>query len=652
MEEKEAILTIENLRVEFTGPAVDALSFSLYPGEVTALVGESGSGKSVTALSLMGLLPQTANLTSGKAFFHGKNLFDLQGEAWNEVRGKGIAMIFQEPMTALNPVLTIGTQIGEAIRAHEKQTDAEVERRCVELLEEVGIPEACQRLKEYPHQFSGGMRQRVMIAIALACNPEILIADEPTTALDVTVQAQIMELLDELRRRHKMSVLLITHNLALAKERADRILVMYAGRLVESASREVLFSAPRHPYTRLLLRSIPAVEARGKPLLSIAGQVPAPSDVLPGCRFAPRCPFVMEECQKAQPPMREENGHCFACIQDALAFLAKRNPPQREGEEHAICLRVQGLAVHFPVKGGFFGHSKQVVHAVDNVDLELRRGETLALVGESGCGKTTVGKALVRLVEPTRGEILLGDTNLAHCSSRTMREMRRHIQMIFQDPYSSLDPRLTVGEILGEGLDSYGIATGKARLPRLKELLQLVGLPENSLERYPHQFSGGQRQRIGLARGLALYPEVLICDECTSALDVSVQAQVLNLLKELQAQLSLSLLFITHDLGVVGYLADRIAVMYLGEIVEEGTAKEILDEPAHPYTKALLSAAPQLNGNANRVALRGEPPSPVNPPSGCRFAPRCPYADNCPDASGKIWKHLTDTHRVRCGGGR
>ena len=631
--------------------AVNDVSFSVYPGEMLALVGESGSGKSVTALSLMGLLPEaTSIIEGGRAFFNDQNI--LEPHAIETVRGKEIAMIFQEPMTALNPVLTIGWQLTEGLKQHGQLSGVQCHEKAVALLRRVGIPEPEERLKDYPHNLSGGMRQRVMIAMALACNPVLLIADEPTTALDVTVQAQIMELLADLRREYKMAVLLITHNLALVREQADRVAVMYAGEIVEEAAGKELFASPKHPYTRLLLNAIPSVSARGRLLSAIAGQVPAPAEQLPGCRFAPRCPYADEACVAGKPKKVElTRNHSVRCVhlQKVFAGVSEDAREPEASSERKRLLEVQGLKVWFPVKAGFFARTRGYVHAVDGVDLQLSAGETLALVGESGCGKTTVGKALIRLVKPTEGRVLLDGVDLASLPEKQMPPYRRRIQMIFQDPFGSLDPRLMVGESIAEGMDVQHIAE-REKQARLKELLEKVGLPLSSLTRYPHQFSGGQRQRIGLARALAVQPEIIVCDECTSALDVSVQAQILNLLKLLQGMMKLSYLFITHDLSVVSYIADRVAVMYLGRIVEEGSVQDVLLHPAHPYSQALIASAPRMEAEASEGCprLSGELPSPINPPSGCAFHPRCPFATVECSRTMPVLQTVGPGHRCAC----
>ena len=654
------LIDVKNLCIDFKQGnrllrAVDHCSFSIAPGEMLALVGESGSGKSVTALSLMGLLPRPAGIVSeGNVLFQGKELLSLPEEELNALRGNRISMIFQEPMTALNPVLTVGWQVAEILRQHTELSKASCEAEAISLLEKVGIPDAARRAQEYQHQMSGGMRQRVMIAMALACKPDFIIADEPTTALDVTVQAQIMELLDSLRRETGTAILLITHNLALVRQKADRVAVMYAGTIVECAPCEELFRSPSHPYTRLLLASIPSAASRGIPLQTIAGQVPAPGTHLPGCRFQPRCPYAGPECEREAPSCTNIGNdalphlvHCHRSPLPPMAISNERHSQEETQEAPLPLLRIENLHLHFPVRTSLFG--KPVwLKAVNDVSLTLRRGESLALVGESGCGKTTLGRSIIRLLQPTSGSIFLDTSpNLATLSEKELKPYRRRMAMVFQDPFSSLDPRMMVEDTIAEGLDAYGLHQ-KDRRRYLEELSAKVGLSPDFLKRYPHQFSGGQRQRIGLARALALQPELVICDECTSALDVSVQAQILNLLIELKHTLGLSYLFITHDLSVVSYIADRIAIMYLGQIVEEGTASEILGHAAHPYTQCLLASAPTIEGTApSSPAIQGELPSPLSPPEGCPFHPRCPHAD---EACRQMppWHNLSSTHRCRC----
>ncbi|MBP5639598.1 MAG: ABC transporter ATP-binding protein [Victivallales bacterium] len=633
--ESRTILDVRNLTVGFRHGdgivrAVEDVSFSLGRGEMLALVGESGSGKSVSSLAIMGLLQEdTAVIEGGSIRFCGRELTTLDPEERRQLRGKRMAMIFQEPMTALNPVLTIGWQISEVLREHENMTQAQAHAATIELLGQVGIPSAELRYNSYPHQLSGGMRQRVMIAMALACRPELLIADEPTTALDVTVQAQIMELLSDLRVRLGTAVLFVTHNLALVREQADRVAVMVSGHVVELATASVLFSEPCHPYTRLLLRCVPQIERRGRRLAAISG---AARGRLPekGCAFYDRCPYRYPECGEKKSPLVDfVPGHSVRCLNpdayiEHLAVSAEAEKLQLMPVVGKEVLHVSDLKVWFPVRSGILNRVTGQVKAVDGVDLCLHAGETVALVGESGCGKTTAGKALVRLVEPTGGSVVMPESgvDLVKISQRQMAYERAKIQMIFQDPFSSLDPRLMIAESLREGLR---IRDRKDADEECRRLLDRVGLPPDALWRYPHQFSGGQRQRIGLARALTVKPKIIICDECTSALDVSVQAQILNLLRGLQTELGIAYLFITHDLSVVSYFADRVAVMYLGRIVEEGPAEDVFASPRHPYTKALLAAAPKLNadGGVDKIRLDGDVPSPVEPPPGCHFHPRC-----------------------------
>jgi peptide/nickel transport system ATP-binding protein len=566
-----------------------------------------------------------------------------------------MAMIFQEPATSLNPVLTVGRQIGEVLERHLGLRGEVAADRMLDLLRQVGIADPERRLNEYPFQLSGGMKQRVMIAIALAGEPELLIADEPTTALDVTVQAQILDLLAKLQAERGMGMLLITHDLGVVARMAHRIGVMYAGELVEVASREEFFSRPKHPYTQALFEALPEISRRGLRLRTIPGQVPSLAAMPTGCRFADRCAHVMPVCRELSPPWREiAAGHAVRCHWHGEAMAD-------DGSQHAVTeldidpgrpfLQIDGLKVHFPIRKGFLQRTVGHVRAVDGVSLAISAGRTLALVGESGCGKTTVGKALLQLIPPTAGSVMLGGSELVGLKGRRLRSVRRHMQMIFQDPFASLNPRLRVGEIIAEGMGALGVEPdSSARTQAVAALLQQVGLAVEAIDRYPHEFSGGQRQRIAIARALAVQPELLICDEPTSALDVSVQAQILNLLKKLQAELGVAYLFITHNFAVVEYLAHDVAVMYLGRIVEQGRAEEVLRSPRHPYTQALLSAvpAPRLEGQTAITRLPGETPSPANPPSGCHFHSRCPQAmDVCrqhyPEVTG-----VSGTHTVSC----
>ena len=663
------MLEVRDLRLGFaagksTQVAVDGVSFTISAGETFALLGESGCGKSVTAQGIMRLLPAAGRIVSGSVRLHGEDLLALPEVDMRRVRGARIAMIFQEPATSLNPVLTVGTQLAEVLDRHCGLRGEPARQRMLELLRQVGIADPERRLDEYPFQFSGGMKQRVMIAIALAGEPELLIADEPTTALDVTVQAQILDLLAELQRQRGMAILLITHDLGVVAKMAQRIGVMYAGELVEVASRADFFSRPRpgegergvrHPYTQALFAALPEVSRRGALLTTIPGQVPALSAMPAGCRFAERCAHVMPVCRELSPDWRTLAGdHVVRCHWSGSAANASATLPFGLGDrmpELAPFLAVDRLQVHFPIRRGLLQRTVGHVRAVDGVSLAISPGRTLALVGESGCGKTTVGKALLQLVKPSAGSVRLGGNELVGMAPRRLRAARRHLQMVFQDPFASLNPRMRVGEIIAEGMGALGgEGGGSPRAAAVAALLGQVGLPEAAAGRYPHEFSGGQRQRIAIARALAVQPQLLVCDEPTSALDVSVQAQILNLLKKLQEELGVAYLFITHNFAVVEYLANDVAVMYLGRIVERGTADEVLRSPRHPYTKALLSAVPvpRLEAPAAVIRLPGETPSPANPPTGCHFHPRCPQAtDVCRQRYPETCS-VSATHTANC----
>lgn len=636
-----SLLAVENLSVHFTVGsrilrAVDQVSFAIGRGETLALVGESGCGKSVTALSVMRLLPPAARIVGGSVRLDGTELMGLPEVAMRRVRGARVAMIFQEPMTSLNPVLTIGQQIAEPLARHRGLAGAALWARVQSLLEAVNIPDPARMMQAYPHQLSGGMKQRAMIAMALACEPQLLIADEPTTALDVTIQAQVLALLRDLQRTTGTGLLFITHDLGVVAQMADRVAVMYAGQVVESAPREAFFRAPRHPYTRKLFASLPGRERRGEPLAVIPGMVPALDRPIVGCRFAERCEFAWARCREESPAWVETNGHGVRCHLGLAGPAAEQAPPpartlrgtQLLPDGPQPLLRVRDLRVHFPIRRGVFQRTVGHVRAVDGVSLDIRAGRTLALVGESGCGKTTVGKGILQLVPVTGGSVLFEGRELVGLRGGALRRLRSRFQIVFQDPFSSLDPRMTVADILEEGMAALGVGTdAAARQREVEGLLEAVGLPREARLRYPHEFSGGQRQRIAIARALAVQPQLIVCDEPTSALDVSVQAQILNLLRDLQQRLGLAYLFITHNLSVVEFLAQEVAVMYLGRIVEKGPVDRVLDAPAHPYTQALLSAVPTLEPTGRAVIrLTGELPSPAHPPQGCHFHPRCPQA--------------------------
>jgi oligopeptide/dipeptide ABC transporter ATP-binding protein len=647
--------------------AVGNVDLQIEPGETLGLVGESGCGKSMTGLSIMGLLPPGGQIVTGSIQLDGRELVGLPEPELRKLRGNDVAMIFQDPLTSLDPTKTIGYQVAEPVRLHRGASRRDAMQRAAEVLDLVGLPRPKERLSDYPHQLSGGMRQRVMIAMALSCEPKLLIADEPTTALDVTIQAQILSLLDELKQRLGMAMLLITHDMGVIAGHADRVNVMYAGRLVEKADTGPLFDEMHHPYTQALLGSIPRLSDDGaRPLQNIPGLPPDLSNLPPGCRFAARCSRATEECQLNEPALGGTGDHLFACwhpvsgqartdaADDARAVASRqaaadghgsttaRVPIQaRPADDHLPAassgvplLQITNLVKEFPVTSGVLQRKVAKVHAVSGVSFEVGAGETYGLVGESGCGKTTIGRVIVALERPTSGSVLLGGTNISALSGNELRTNRRDLQLIFQDPYSSLDPRMRVGAIIREPLAIQHLGSHEQQQQRVFELLDEVGLPRHAVERYPHEFSGGQRQRIGLARALTLNPKVIVADEPVSALDVSIRAQVLNLMKRLQADYGLTYVVISHDLAVVKYMADRIGVMYLGKLVEQGSADDIYQSAAHPYTAGLIATIPVPDPVVARqksgVGIAGELPSALTPPSGCRFRTRCPFAqDRC-----------------------
>jgi peptide/nickel transport system ATP-binding protein len=667
------LLSVEDLHVQFDTSrgivhAVDGISYTVNRGETVAIVGESGCGKSVSSLAIMGLLAKPAGrVTRGRVLFEGRDLLALSADEMREIRGRDIAMIFQEPMTSLNPVLSIGEQIMEPLFIHLKMSKEAATARALELLQLVGITDGARRLQQYPHQLSGGMRQRVMIAIGLACNPKLLIADEPTTALDVTIQAQILELMKDLSRRLNIALIIITHNLGVVARYADRVNVMYAAHIIEHGSADDVFLRPLHPYAIGLMRSVPRLDLpRGVKLETIEGLPPDLRTPPPGCRFAPRCAYRRDACVATDMTLRDLTpGHASACIRAdeiVAGTLVTPTPPAKSAatatttEAAEPILKVDALRKYFsvPLSGsGIFSSKMATVKAVDDVSFTIAPGETLGLVGESGCGKTTVGRTVLKLEEATDGTIRFSGVDITHRSPREMRETRRGIQVIFQDPYSSLNPRMTVGQIIAEPLHVYQLAKTKPEKDeRVAELLRQVGLFDYMAERYPHQLSGGQRQRVGIARALALEPRFIVCDEPVSALDVSIQGQIINLLEDLQTRLKLSYLFIAHDLAVVRHISDRVAVMYLGRIVEVADRDELYANPKHPYTQALLDAAPIPDPRIERTraprTLKGEIPSPLNPPSGCVFHTRCPLVeDQCRRDIPQI-RQIGPRHTVAC----
>jgi peptide/nickel transport system ATP-binding protein len=664
----DLLLSVQDLRTWLYTPkgtvrAVDGISFELEKGRTFALLGESGCGKSMTALSIMRLLPAAGRAVSGSVDLDGWSLLDLPEMDMRAVRGGRIAMIFQEPQSSLNPVLTVGDQVGESVRVHHGLTGRAARRRVVELLNEVGIPDPGRRSEEFPHQLSGGMKQRVMIAIALAGAPDLLIADEPTTALDVTIQAQVLDLLRRLQQETGMAILLITHDLSVVAGVADEVAVMYAGHIVEQSSCREFFDLPQHPYSQKLFASVPTAAKRDRRLAVISGAVPSLAEEFPGCRFEARCDRAWDLCRQNLPPWVETGqargvrchlyGPAASCAPATPAASPVTEVESRAGPAQGLetLLHVRGLKVYFPIRRGLLKRTVGWVRAVDDLSLDIAAGRTLALVGESGCGKTSAGKGLLQLIRPTSGSVRFAGQELTRMRAVELRRRRRDMQIIFQDPYSSMNPRMMISQIIEEGMMAQGLGGDEqSRQARADALLDQVGLDREVKHRYPHEFSGGQRQRICIARALAVDPKLVVCDEPTSALDVSVQAQILNLLRDLQSGLDLAYLFITHNISVVEYLAHEVAVMYLGRIVERGTVEEILNRPRHPYTEALLSAVPVIDEETRRevIRLEGDLPSPANPPTGCHFHPRCPKA--MPQCRESYPREVifSETHNARC----
>jgi peptide/nickel transport system ATP-binding protein len=713
------VLEVENLHTEFhlrsaNVRAVDGVSFSVAEGECVGLVGESGCGKSTTGLSIMKLLPNVGHVTGGSVRLLGKDLLALSEGEMEKVRGNDVAMIFQDPMTSLNPTWTVGRQIAEAVRLHQQVSQKQALARAREVLNLVGMPRPDERLGYFPHQLSGGLRQRVMIAMALACSPKLLIADEPTTALDVTIQSQILDLIDSLRRDFKMAVILITHDLGVIAARADRVMVMYAGKIAEGAGTDELFASMRHPYSEALFRSIPRLDHdRSQALYSIPGLPPDLSASLLACRFAPRCRYASDRCRSEEPLLAPEsqNGsrpgsgtahtdapsvlganpageHVFACFHPVdvsstdqrplpgsnataeelglsdgtsvslgadvpLISTIERPAADEPVVEREVILEIDHLVKEFPVTAGAVIQRKLgTVKAVSDVSFNVHRGETFGLVGESGCGKTTIGRLVVALDRPTNGAVRFEGDEVSKLRGSKLRRRRRDLQLMFQDPYTSLDPRMRVGPVVREPLVVQRIGDRADRRVRGGELLAEVGLSPKAADLYPHEFSGGQRQRIGLARALALSPKLIVADEPVSALDVSIQAQILNLMRALQQAHQLTYIVISHDLAVVRYLADTIGVMYLGKLVEIGPADEIYERAAHPYTRGLIDAIaipdPVLARQSKVVPVRGELPSAITPPSGCRFRTRCPLAQDICAAEEPPLRPFGPNHRAAC----
>jgi peptide/nickel transport system ATP-binding protein len=663
----EPLLVVDNLQTYFFGEsgvvkAVDGISYTLDAGEVIGIVGESGSGKSVGALSLMRLIDSPpGRIVGGEVRFDGDPVLAMTDAEMRDLRGNKISMIFQEPLTSLNPVYTIGEQIMEPLILHQGLEKRVARERAIEMLRRVGVPSPEERVKAYPHQLSGGMRQRAMIAMALSCNPKLLIADEPTTALDVSIQAQILELMRDLRRDFGSSMIFITHDLAVVNEMCDRVIVMYAGRIVEQGTTRQIFTSPTHPYTWGLFDCLPRIEERkGIRLTPIFGQPPNLAHPPSGCTFHPRCPYAFDRCLHEEPPLfTRDDGQTVRCWlydngADGTTHRAIESRESTLGDADGrdqVILDVTDLKKWFPITRGILQRIVGHVQAVDGISFQLRQGETLGVVGESGCGKSTAGRVLLRLLDPTGGQVMFQGQDLAQLDGKQLKAMRKRMQIIFQDPFSSLNPRRTVGSIVGQPLAIHNIVKGKETSERVNTILERVGLNPAHASRYPHEFSGGQRQRIGIARAIAAEPDFIVCDEPVSALDVSIQAQIVNLLQDLQTELGLSYIFIAHDLSVVRSVSDRVAVMYLGKIVELGSNAAIYEDTLHPYTKALLSAIPKTDTSGTsgkRIILRGDVPSPINPPSGCRFHTRCPFAF---DACSHVEPPLLDVggeHFVAC----
>ncbi len=644
--------------------AVRDLTFRLGRGETLGIVGESGSGKSTAALAILGLLAKNARVT-GSVKAAGQELLSLRERDLAHVRGSVIAYVPQDPLSSLNPAFTVGWQVAETIWTRREMSKEAAHRRAVELLEAVGIPRAAEQARRFPHELSGGMRQRVVIAIAMANDPDVIIADEPTTALDVTIQAQVLEALRSARELTGASMILITHDLGIVAGLADRVMVMYAGKPVEAGPVDDIFFRSRMPYTLGLLGSLPRLDGVGYARLRpIPGAPPSLVKLPPGCPFVPRCPVVIGRCAEEEPTLRlaapEHSSACHRSRELAagvpLFGTADPAPPAPQtlpAVDDRPIIGVTDLVKHYPLTSGRLARRKVGnVHAVCGVSLELRERETLGLVGESGCGKSTTARSILQLLPATSGSVRFGDQELTTQTRRQLRALRQHVQVVFQDPMASLDPRIPVGEIVAEPLrvhERWDRRTGPARVA---ELFRLVGLNPEHRNRYPHEFSGGQRQRVGIARALALEPKVLVLDEPVSALDVSVQAGVVNLLEDLQDRLGLSYLFIAHDLSVIRHICDRVAVMYLGKLVETGTRSQVYDAPSHPYTQALLSAVPvpdpQVERQRRRILLTGDVPSATSPPSGCRFRTRCWKAQGICATEEPVLADRGQGHPVAC----
>jgi len=680
------LLKVEGLEIKYHTregilTAIQNVSFDVDAGEIVGIVGESGCGKSTVSSAVMRLLPPNGEISGGRILFQGQDLCSLDQEGMRKLRGKDMSMIFQDAMTSLNPVFSIEEQMVDALNAHRSAEERKSARppgeQAIEMLELVGIPDAARQIKAYPHQFSGGMRQRIMIAIALSSNPALLVADEPTSALDVTLEAQIIGLIRDLRDKLGTAILYITHDLGVVAQLCDRLIVMYAGTIVESGDVYDVFENPKHPYTRALLHSHPSHSLRAERLRTIGGRVPSLRDLPPGCKFATRCHYAREICHTVEPryvQVGQQRVLCHALQpswEDVPVDWGSGAPAPVAGQPAVgrirpamdkravtstpIAIETRDVCTHFRdhvgLLGQILGRRGGCVRAVDGVDIRVRRGETLALVGESGCGKTTLGRTVLRLEDPTRGKVFVEEQDITGWPSAKIRPMRARMQMIFQYPIASLSPRMKVSSMILEPFKIHGIPVDAEK--KVDALLEMVGLSSEQADKYPHQLSGGQARRVGIARALALHPDVLVADEPTAGLDVSVAAGILNLLKDLREELNLTYIIITHNLNEISFIADRVAVMYLGKIVELAETKKVFTQPKHPYTEALMSAVsvpdPKLRERKQRIILEGEIPSPRNPPSGCSFHPRCRYAESRCATDGPVLRTLEDReHRVAC----
>ena len=676
---REALVVIESLNVAYTlngQPlrAVRDVSLDLRPGEIVGIVGESGCGKSTLGLALLRLLPKGTRV-EGRVLFRGQDILSLESEtSLRDIRGQHIGMVFQDPYTSLNPTFTVSSQMRAVYQAHRSgRTDRRtIENRATEVLTRVGMPDARDRLDLFPHQFSGGMRQRIALAMTLMLDPELIVADEATSALDVTLEAQVLEVLRDLRAERGTAILFISHDLGVVASLCDRVVVMYAGRVVEAGDVRSVYERPLHPYTRALLGAIPVASKRGRRLVGISGLVPSLTNTTVGCAFADRCSHVETACRTGEPRLIPVDGRLvrcvkYECVQSGFTLRADPTAEHPAATAHVTAkrsrfpevddrplIRLEDLSVYFHeergIAGRFLARHGEPIRAVDGVSLDISRGEIFGLVGESGSGKTTLGRAIAGLVGATSGRVLHRDADIAGLGRGERRQLRRQVQMIFQDPYSSLSPRFKVSELLLEGYEIHNVPA-RERLS-VASLLEMVELSPEQAGKYPHELSGGQARRVGIARAIALRPEVIVADEPTSGLDVSAAATVLNLMKDLAIELGLTYIVITHSISTVGYMADRIGVMYAGQLVEIGPAEEVLDGPAHPYTYALMSAVstPDITakGQTDRVVLQGDVPSPKRPPTGCRFHTRCPLAAAQCSTTVPPLENVGTDHMVSC----